>query len=333
MNKITPTETGFEKLSDAELSRKVKYYETIERIGGFLVAALIIVGVILGLLLDGSGVLLLLFLLACAFAVTVMVPMRAENKKIALLIQQLGAYFSGELARLFGPEPENPELPINEAFLRSTDPVRNFWKECRITDFHEGVRNGVRFSAANVFLSRKEDSNNSEDSSTYTVCTFYGIVLRCKDICDPSLNIALRDRSSFRIPVRLNDSLQDPDKLRSCYPARSIGGLNDPDTFREYYSAHTWDGQAADGLVTQQMRELIGKLETFIADGRVAALTFRDGELTLAMHTSYAFSHIPDKQSLRDIEGVRKAYTASLIAMAGLINLLRENVPPFTEQD
>lgn len=55
MNKITPTETGFEKLSDAELSRKVKYYETIEHIGGFLIATLIIVGGILGLLLDGSG--------------------------------------------------------------------------------------------------------------------------------------------------------------------------------------------------------------------------------------------------------------------------------------
>ena len=333
MNKNKPTETGFEKLNDAELSRKVKYYETIEHIGGFLIATLIIVGVILGLLLDGSGVLLLLLMLACAFAVMVMVPMRVENKKIALLIQQLGGFFYGELARWFGPEPENPELPINETFLRSTDPVRNYWKDCQITDFHEGVCNGVRFSAANVFLSRREDSNNSEDSSTYTVCTFYGVVLRCKNICDPSLNIALRDRSSFRIPVRLSGCLQDPDNLRSCYPARNIGGLNDPDAFRECYSAQTSDGQVADGLVTQQMRELIGKLESFVVDGRVAAMTFHDGELTLAMHTSYGFSRIPDKQSLRDIEGVRKVYTDSLMAMAGLINLLRENVPPFTEQD
>ncbi|MGM9658818.1 MAG: hypothetical protein ACI3W9_07525 [Eubacteriales bacterium] len=326
MKKNDYADSGIEKLSDEELSRRVGRYEIIERIGGVLVAALIIGGAILGLLLDdSSGVLLLLFLLVCACAIMVMVPMRAENKKNALLIQQLGAYFYGELARLFGPEPENPELPINEAFLRSTDPVRNFWKDCRITDFHEGVRNGVRFSAANVFLSRKEDSNNSEDSSTYTVCTFYGIVLRCKDICDPSLNIALRDRSSFRIPVRLSGSLQDPDKLRSCYPARSIGGLNDPDTFREYYSAHTWDGQAADGLVTQQMRELIGKLETFVGDGRVAALTFRDGELTLAMHTSYAFSHIPEKQDLKDIDGVRKRFTESLTVMGGLIDLLRDS--------
>ena len=325
MTKYEPTEIGFEKLSDEELSRKVKHYETIERIGGFLAAALIIVGVILGLLLDGSGVLLLALMIILAVVVVKMIPMRAEGKKNALLIQQLSGYFYGELARLFGPEPEKPELLINEAVLRSTDPVRNYWKDCRVTDFHEGVSNGVRFSAANVFLSRREDSNNSEDSSTYTVCTFYGIVLRCKDICDPSLNIALRDRSGFCIPVRLSGSLKDPDNLRDCYPARSIGGLSDPDSFREYYSAQTSDGRAADDLVTRQMRELIGNLETFVGDGRVAALTFHDGELTLAMHTSYAFSRIPDKQSLKDIDGVRKAYTASLTAMAGLINLLRDS--------
>ena len=325
MTKYEPTEIGFEKLSDEELSRKVKHYETIEHIGGFLVAALIIVGVILGLLLDGSGVLLLVLMIILAVVVVKMLPMRAQGKKNALLTQQLGSFFYGELARMFGPAPEKPEMPIDEAFLRRIDPVRSPWEDCRVTDFHEGVSNGVRFSAANVFLSRREDSNNSEDSSTYTVCTFYGIVLRCKDICDPSLNIALRDRSGFCIPVRLSGSLKDPDNLRDCYPARSIGGLSDPDSFREYYSAQTSDGRAADDLVTRQMRELIGNLETFVGDGRVAALTFHDGELTLAMHTSYAFSRIPDKQSLKDIDGVRKAYTASLTAMAGLINLLRDS--------
>ena len=325
MTKYEPTEIGFEKLSDEELSRKVKHYETIEHIGGFLVAALIIVGVILGLLLDGSGVLLLVLMIILAVVVVKMLPMRAQGKKNALLTQQLGSFFYGELARMFGPAPKKPEMPIDEAFLRRIDPVRSPWEDCRVTDFHEGVSNGVRFSAANVFLSRREDSNNSEDSSTYTVCTFYGIVLRCKDICDPSLNIALRDRSGFCIPVRLSGSLKDPDNLRDCYPARSIGGLSDPDSFREYYSAQTSDGRAADDLVTRQMRELIGNLETFVGDGRVAALTFHDGELTLAMHTSYAFSRIPDKQSLKDIDGVRKAYTASLTAMAGLINLLRDS--------
>ena len=325
MTKYEPTEIGFEKLSDEELSRKVKHYETIEHIGGFLVAALIIVGVILGLLLDGSGVLLLVLMIILAVVVVKMLPMRAQGKKNALLTQQLGSFFYGELARMFGPAPEKPEMPIDEAFLRRIDPVRSPWEDCGIANFYEGARNGMRFSAANVTLSRREDSNNSEDSSTYTVCTFYGIVLRCKDICDPSLNIALRDRSGFCIPVRLSGSLKDPDNLRDCYPARSIGGLSDPDSFREYYSAQTSDGRAADDLVTRQMRELIGNLETFVGDGRVAALTFHDGELTLAMHTSYAFSRIPDKQSLKDIDGVRKAYTASLTAMAGLINLLRDS--------
>ena len=40
------------KLSDEELSRKVKHYETIERIGGVLVVAVFIVGVVQALLQD-----------------------------------------------------------------------------------------------------------------------------------------------------------------------------------------------------------------------------------------------------------------------------------------
>ena len=34
MKQNRPNETGFEKMSDEELSRKVKHYENIERIGG-----------------------------------------------------------------------------------------------------------------------------------------------------------------------------------------------------------------------------------------------------------------------------------------------------------
>ena len=134
------------KLSDEELSRKVKHYETIERIGGVLVVAVFIVGVVQALLQDGvSGIPLLVLMIILGIVIMKMIPMRAEEKKNTLLIQQLGGYFYGELARMFGPEPENPEMPIDESFLKSTNPVRSPWEDCRITDFHEGVRNGMRF--------------------------------------------------------------------------------------------------------------------------------------------------------------------------------------------
>jgi len=42
MKQNRPDETGFEKMSDEELSRKVKHYENIERIGGKLIIVMII---------------------------------------------------------------------------------------------------------------------------------------------------------------------------------------------------------------------------------------------------------------------------------------------------
>ncbi|MGM9564054.1 MAG: hypothetical protein ACI4OB_03505 [Christensenellales bacterium] len=314
------------KLSDEELSRKVKHYETIERIGGVLVVAVFIVGVVQALLQDGvSGIPLLVLMIILGIVIMKMIPMRAEEKKNALLIQQLGGYFYGELARMFGPEPENPEMPIDKSFLKSTNPVRSPWEDCRITDFHEGVRNGMRFSAANVLLSRRLMVDHPEDSGTYISGAFYGVVLRCRDVCGPVTDIVLRDRSEFEYVVRKNGIPENVDDLRRYYPTRKDGGLYDPVAFSRYYSAHTSDGKEADDAVTPQLRELIGKLEVLTANGRVAAFSLHNGELMLALHTSYTFSCVPDKQDLKDINGIRMSYTASLTAMAALLDLIRES--------
>ena len=143
MKQNRPDETGFEKMSDEELSRKVKHYENIERIGGKLIIVMIIALFLAAFLQD--NVLIVLGLIAFIVLLMFLLPMRAQGKKNALLTQQLGSFFYGELARMFGPEPENPEMPIDESFLKSTNPVRSPWEDCRITDFHEGVRNGMRF--------------------------------------------------------------------------------------------------------------------------------------------------------------------------------------------
>ena len=318
MTKNRPDEIGFEKLSDEELSRKVKHYETIERIGGFLAIAVIIVLFAAAFLSD--NVLLVLALIALAVAIVRLLPMRANGKKNALLTQQLGGYFFGELARMFGSAPEKPEMPIDEAFLRSVNPVRSAWKDCNISNFYEGVCNGMRFSAANVLLSRREMSDHPDDSSSYTIGAFYGVVLRCKAVCDPVTDIILRDRAEFEYSMHLNGTPKHTE-----YPARKDGGLYNPDAFSHYYSARTSDGNAADDAVTPQLRDLITKLEGFTPNGRVAALSLHGGELTLALHTSYLFAHIPDKQNLQNIDGIRKSYTDSLTTMAVLLDLIRES--------
>ena len=68
--------------------------------------------------------------------------------------------------------------------------------ECTVTDFHEGEHKGLRFSAANVELRRtveEKSGPNNDNWITRTETLFRGIVVRCKDICDPALDIALND--------------------------------------------------------------------------------------------------------------------------------------------
>ena len=50
-----------------------------------------------------------------------------------------------------------------------------------------------------------------------------------------------------------------------------------------------------------------------------------DRALTLAHNTSPVFPECPEKQDLRDINGIRKTYTASLIPMGDLIDVLRDS--------
>ena len=62
-------------------------------------------------------------------------------------------------------------------------------------DFHEGVHNGLRFSAANVELRRTVEEKSGPDNDnwmTRTETLFRGIVVRCKDICDPALDMVVR---------------------------------------------------------------------------------------------------------------------------------------------
>ncbi|MGM9636898.1 MAG: hypothetical protein ACI3YK_02825 [Eubacteriales bacterium] len=48
-----------------------------------------------------------------------------------------------------------------------------------------------------------------------------------------------------------------------------------------------------------------------------------DSALTSAHNTSHAFSLIAKEQDLRDIDGIRKHFTASLTEMGRLIDFLR----------
>ena len=89
-------------------------------------------------------------------------------------------------------------------------------------------------------------------------------------------------------------------------------------------------GLPADEMVTPQLRALVRRLEEFANNGKVGGLILRGCELTLALNTGYVFANVPDAIDMRDIDGIRKWFEASLTGMAGLLDILR-NSPALTD--
>lgn len=89
-------------------------------------------------------------------------------------------------------------------------------------------------------------------------------------------------------------------------------------------------GLPADEMVTPQLRALVRRLEEFANNGKVGGLILRGGELTLALNTGYVFVNVPNAIDMRNIDGIRKWFTASLTGMAGLLDILRKS-PALTD--
>ena len=295
---------GFERMTDAELSKKLGSYQRTERISISLGVILVITACI-SMFIQRDP----FFVCALAFpgvALFLLVAKPAQKKKKALMQQQLGGFFRTELTKAFGPEPEPATLPIDRAYLAATKLSAVDFTECTVTDFHEGEHKGLRFSAANVELRRTVEEKSGPDNDnwmTRTETLFRGIVVRCKDICDPALDIAL------------NDLFQE----------RKKDDITDPAAFRKYFAAHTADGREADDQVTPQLRDLVQKLEASSNSAKLCGLILRDGDLALALNTRYVFAGIPEELDLRDIDGIRKWFIASLTGMGNLLDLITES--------
>ena len=304
MKKEREPAVGMEKLTDAELSKKLGSYQRTESIGILLGVILVIAGCI-SMFIQRDPILVC----ALAFpgvALFLLVTQPAQKKKKALMQQQLGGFFHTELTKAFGPEPEPATLPIDWGYLAAAKLSNDPFTECTVTDFHEGEHKGLRFSAANVELRRtveEKSGPNNDNWMTRTETLFRGIVVRCKGICDPALDITL------------NDMFQE----------RKKDDITDPAAFRKHFAAHTASGQEVDDQVTPQLRELVKKLETTSRTSKLCGLILRDGDLALALNTRYVFAGVPEELDLRDIDGIRKWFTASLTGMGNLLDLLMES--------
>ena len=295
---------GVERMTDAELSKKLGGYQRTESISISLGVLLVIAGCI-SMFIQHDPILVC----ALAFpgvALFLLVAKPAQTKKKALMQQQLGSFFRTELTKAFGPEPEPATLPIDWAYLKAAKLSAVDFTECTVTDFHEGEHKGLRFSAANVELRRtveEKSGPNNDNWITRTETLFRGIVVRCKDICDPALDIAL------------NDMFQE----------RKKDDITEPAAFRKHFSAHTADDREADDQVTPLLRDLVQKLEASSRTSKLCGLILRDGDLALALNTRYVFAGIPEELDLRDIDGIRKWFIASLTGMGNLLDLITES--------
>ena len=295
---------GTQRMTDAELSKKLGSYQKAESIGILLGVILVIAGCIMMFVYRNLTVICILVFAGVALFLLVAKP--AQNQKKALMQQQLGGFFRTELTKAFGPEPEPATLPIDRAYLKAAKLSAVDFTECTITDFHEGEHKGLRFSAANVELRRtveEKSGPNNDNWMTRTETLFRGIVVRCKGICDPALDIAL------------NDMFQE----------RKKDDITTPAAFRKHFAAHTADGREADDHITPQLRDLVQKLEASSTHARLCGLILRDGDLTLALNTRYVFAGVPEELDLRDIDGIRKWFTASLTGMGNFLDLITES--------
>ncbi|MBS7340406.1 MAG: hypothetical protein KIH00_09200 [Lachnospiraceae bacterium] len=83
-------------------------------------------------------------------------------------------------------------MSINASFLKEIHPVDRHWTNCRVLRFFEGNYHGTHFSASNVELYELRQVHEEDRFQDATETVFEGVVLRCRNICDPALDIALR---------------------------------------------------------------------------------------------------------------------------------------------
>lgn len=288
-------------MSDAELSKALGRYQTLERIG-----------TVIGIILAGAGMVsafiqhdLVLFavLFFAGVAVIVFICGTVNRKKNALLNSELGDFMHTELFKAFGRPTGAPTMMINDAYLRNAGLISICWDECNVSNFYEAEHNGVRFSTANVVLTKLVEERSGPDNDnwmTKTVTVFKGVAVRCANICPSGFDIIITDRMQ-----------ESPPK----------GDVSDPAIFRERFSVRTPDGRDAMGLVTPQLAAMCSRLESAVS-GKVCGLEMRGGNVSAMLNTRYQFANVPPNTDLRDLDAFRREYIASLRKMGEIIDIL-----------
>lgn len=116
--------------------------------------------------------------------------------------------------------------------------------------------------------------------------------------------------------------------IRERVEEHPCGDLSDPAAFAARYTVCGRDGEAAEAA--PQLREMFKELERVTA-GEMESAVLRDGTLSIALNTKYAFAEVPAQMDMRDLGAVRKWYTATLQGMCRILDVLLKSGLPAAE--
>lgn len=289
------------KMSDEELAKALGRYQAAESICMLIGIIAVIAGCISAFLVHNRALLAVLVFVGVGLLVFGALPV--QKKKKALLKQQMGGFFDEEREKLFGKDPEVPELPIDRGYLKGIDLCTIDWTGITVENFHEGMHDDYLFSAANVRLERiveEKSGPNNDNWTSRTETLFTGLVVRCKGVCRALPEVTVSTR----------------------FQKRGADDLKSPAAFLDKFSARAPSGDNADSAVTAQLLEFVHAMEK--AGGKLFGFAVRDGDLTLALETRYVFANVPPELDLRDIDGIRKWYIASLKGMSDLLDIIKQ---------
>lgn len=305
------TEHATEKLSDAELSKKLGHYQKMASM--WLLIGLI--GVVSGTIafFATQDTTLKIILVTELFFGGVCCAMflggGAQKKLKALLQTQLGDFFRTELENAFGADVHTPEMQIDELLLKALCLLDQQWEECTVENLHEGSYHNVRFSAANVRLDHVyERAIPHEGLETCRNMVFRGLVLRCKT------------RISAASPVRVNARTEDSPR----------GIITGNAAFDRSFCVTAASEQDAFQLLTPQFLAVLKSLDGQL-DGQLLGFYWSESVLTLALETDYGFASIASDVDLRNLDAARQSYINSLQALKDFLDLLLQNTALFTQ--
>lgn len=301
----------YEKMSEAELSKKLGQYQKQARIWTIIGLVGVLGGVISFFAVDDMALksILTAVLFFGGVCAALFLGGGAQKKLKALMQEQMGDFFRAELENAFGPDMNTEQMLIDEKLVRSLRLLDGQWEEIETENFHEGEHNGAHFSAASVRLNHVYERGAPQDG-----------LETCRDMAFKGLVINLEMTSSAHERV-----------LGAARTENSPCGIaTGNEEFDRCFCVAAEHEQYVKSVLTPLLTVEILEFCRSI-DGQLLGFCLNGSTLSMAIETDYAFACVASSVDLRDLDALRRSYVSSLQEMGRIIDLLAENSELFAE--